>query len=108
MMAQTPAPPLQPGQAPTARRQESITASQAAASPHGQRVRVDPLLVTVDDGDTVVIHWPGTDVRRFAYSESTLPRPGTSPTIFRSTSLLVPRHGLSPRVRSRPQRKSNS
>jgi len=29
--------------------------------PHGQRVSVDPRLVEVDDGDTVVIHWSPTD-----------------------------------------------
>jgi endonuclease YncB( thermonuclease family) len=30
--------------------------------PHGMRVAVDPRQVTVDDGDTVVIHWSRTDV----------------------------------------------
>ena len=30
--------------------------------PHGVRVAVDPRQVTVDDGDTVVIHWSRTDV----------------------------------------------
>jgi endonuclease YncB( thermonuclease family) len=28
---------------------------------HGQRVEVDLARVAVDDGDTVVIHWPGDD-----------------------------------------------
>src|SRR5215510_12305558 len=29
--------------------------------PHGSRTAVDPRTVEVDDGDTVVVHWPGDD-----------------------------------------------
>jgi endonuclease YncB( thermonuclease family) len=34
---------------------------KAQSRPHGQRVRVDPASVTVEDGDTVIIHWSETD-----------------------------------------------
>ena len=36
-------------------------AAKAQPRPHGQRVRVDPALVVVEDGDTVVIRWPGAE-----------------------------------------------
>ena len=28
---------------------------------HGKAIAVDPAIITVDDGDTVVIHWPGDE-----------------------------------------------
>jgi micrococcal nuclease len=35
--------------------------AKAQPRPSGQRVKVDPALVVVEDGDTVVIRWPGTE-----------------------------------------------
>ncbi len=35
--------------------------AKAQDRPHGQRVKVDPALVVVEDGDTVVIKWPGAE-----------------------------------------------
>ncbi len=36
-------------------------AAKAQSRPSGQRVKVDPALVSVEDGDTVVIRWPGAE-----------------------------------------------
>jgi endonuclease YncB( thermonuclease family) len=56
--------------APTARRSAQVPAARAGAAraaakpqprPHGQRVGVDPSLIEIDDGDTVVIHWSKDD-----------------------------------------------
>ena len=33
--------------------------AKAQSRPNGQRVKVDPSLVVVEDGDTVIIRWPG-------------------------------------------------
>ncbi|WP_165072422.1 thermonuclease family protein [Paludisphaera rhizosphaerae] len=53
------APATAPGaQAPAAAK----TPATPQPRPHGQPLNVDPSTVTVDDGDTVVIHWPGGDV----------------------------------------------
>jgi micrococcal nuclease len=53
--------PLVMGQAPPAAKPPAQERTQPAAKdqprPHGQRVRVDPAAVTVEDGDTVVIQW---------------------------------------------------
>jgi endonuclease YncB( thermonuclease family) len=38
---------------------EASPSVQPQPRPHGTRVRVDPRTVAVDDGDTVVIRWPG-------------------------------------------------
>jgi micrococcal nuclease len=35
--------------------------AKAQSRPSGQKVKVDPSLVVVEDGDTVVIRWPGGD-----------------------------------------------
>jgi micrococcal nuclease len=54
-MAEEPTP-AKPAQAATTQAQQPP--AKAQPRPHGQRVRVDPNLVAVDDGDTVVIKWP--------------------------------------------------
>jgi endonuclease YncB( thermonuclease family) len=48
-------PPPGAGAPAQAQRQEA----KAQPRPSGQRVKVDPSLVMVEDGDTVVIKWPG-------------------------------------------------
>jgi micrococcal nuclease len=54
--------PLVMGQEPAAPQTKAARApAKAQARPHGQRVKVDPALVVVEDGDTVVIRWPGAD-----------------------------------------------
>jgi micrococcal nuclease len=53
--AQAPAPG--PAGTPPATRAEL----KPQPRPHGTRVPVDPALVTVDDGDTVVVHWAKDD-----------------------------------------------
>jgi micrococcal nuclease len=35
--------------------------AKAQSRPNGQKVKVDPSLVVVEDGDTVVIKWPGAE-----------------------------------------------
>jgi micrococcal nuclease len=35
--------------------------AKAQTRPHGQRIKVDPALITVEDGDGVVIRWNDTD-----------------------------------------------
>ena len=35
--------------------------ANAQSRPNGQRVKVDPSLVVVEDGDTVIIRWPGAE-----------------------------------------------
>jgi micrococcal nuclease len=52
-------PQAAPGQAPAAFQQAPEQKQQLRA--HGQPVSVDASRVTVDDGDTVVIHWPDGD-----------------------------------------------
>jgi micrococcal nuclease len=49
------------GDAPT-KTQPAPPTAKPQARPHGQRVRVDPAAVTVEDGDTVIIRWPNADV----------------------------------------------
>ena len=54
------------GQAASPRAQEPQTKAQAPAPkaqprPHGQRVKVDPAAIKVEDGDGVVIHWGDND-----------------------------------------------
>jgi len=56
VMAQEPAPGGAAAQPQAAR-----PAAKAQSRPSGQRVKVDPALVSVEDGDTVAIRWPGTD-----------------------------------------------
>jgi micrococcal nuclease len=36
-------------------------AAKAQTRPNGQRVKVDPAIIAVEDGDTVVIRWPGAE-----------------------------------------------
>jgi micrococcal nuclease len=55
VVAQEPAPG---GAAPQTNAQRPP--AKAQPRPNGQKVRVDPALVLVEDGDTVVIRWPGT------------------------------------------------
>jgi endonuclease YncB( thermonuclease family) len=52
--SQEPAPG---GGAPQTKAQAAPAKAQSRL--HGQRVRVDPALVVVEDGDTVAIRWPG-------------------------------------------------
>jgi endonuclease YncB( thermonuclease family) len=51
--------------APAAKAKRPAAAPKEPAKPqprpHGQRVAVDPALVSTDDGDTVDIRWPGGD-----------------------------------------------
>ncbi|MFO0891684.1 MAG: thermonuclease family protein [Isosphaeraceae bacterium] len=47
-------PARRPGAEPAAR-------SGPQPRPHGDAVPVDPATITVDDGDTVLIRWPGRD-----------------------------------------------
>ena len=56
VMGQEPAPG---GGAAQTKRQRPP--AKAQPRPNGQRVKVDPSLVVVEDGDTVVIHWPGAE-----------------------------------------------
>ncbi len=53
--------PFVMGQAPAPQPQAERPAAKAQPRPHGQRVRVDPTLVTVEDGDGVVIRWSDKD-----------------------------------------------
>jgi endonuclease YncB( thermonuclease family) len=55
-MAQAPAP-----SAPRAQPRGEQPAAKAQTRPHGQRIRVDPAAVTVEDGDGVVIRWSDQD-----------------------------------------------
>jgi micrococcal nuclease len=54
VMSQEPAPGGAAGQAQASRPQ-----AKAQSRPSGQRVKVDPSLISVEDGDTVQIRWPG-------------------------------------------------
>ena len=56
VMAQEPAP-----RGATAPAQAQRPQAKAQPRPNGQRVKVDPSLVVVEDGDTVVIKWPGAE-----------------------------------------------
>jgi micrococcal nuclease len=54
------------GQAPPPSTQKAPTERQAPAPkaqrrPHGQRLKVDPALITVEDGDGIIIRWGGKD-----------------------------------------------
>jgi micrococcal nuclease len=54
------------GQAAAPRAQEAQTKAQAPPAkaqtrPHGQRIKVDPALIKVEDGDGVDIHWGSGD-----------------------------------------------
>src|ERR1700678_539535 len=54
------------GQAAAPRAQEAQTKAQAPAAkaqtrPHGQRIKVDPALIKVEDGDGVDINWGSGD-----------------------------------------------
>jgi len=56
--------PFVMGQDPAPRAADAQTRAQPAPGkpqtrPHGQRVKVDPALITVEDGDGVVINWGG-------------------------------------------------
>jgi micrococcal nuclease len=58
--------PLVMGQEPAPRgaaapAQAQRPQAKAQTRPNGQRVKVDPSLVVVEDGDTVVIKWPGAE-----------------------------------------------
>jgi len=44
-----------------AQTKEQAPQAKAQTRPHGQRVKVDPALITVEDGDGVIIHWGGKD-----------------------------------------------
>ncbi|MDR3620815.1 MAG: thermonuclease family protein [Paludisphaera borealis] len=55
------APAGPPPQAPQTPR-VGTPASKPQVRPNGQAVAVDPSIIVVDDGDTVVIRWPGGDV----------------------------------------------
>lgn len=57
VMAQAPARPA----IPVAQAQGERPAAKAQPRPHGQRVRVDPAAVTVEDGDGVLIRWGEKD-----------------------------------------------
>jgi micrococcal nuclease len=50
--AQEPATRVAPAQG-----QGERPAAKPQSRPHGQRLRVDPAAITVEDGDTVIIHW---------------------------------------------------
>jgi micrococcal nuclease len=52
VMAQEPARPQS---------KASPVTAKAQPRPNGSRVKVDPATVVVEDGDTVVIRWPGAD-----------------------------------------------
>ena len=83
--------PLVMGQAPAPRagrrRPRTSRPAKAQSRPHGQRVKVDPAAVTVEDGDTVMIHWPDSRRPRSCGSwASTRPRPAGWSTTCRSTS----------------------
>jgi micrococcal nuclease len=56
LMGQAPAPGAGATQAAGERPQ-----AKPQSRPSGERVKVDPSLVAVEDGDTVVIRWPGGD-----------------------------------------------
>jgi micrococcal nuclease len=52
------------GQAAPPRAQEAQSKAQTPAPkaqtrPHGQRIKIDPAAITVEDGDGVLIHWDG-------------------------------------------------
>ena len=54
------------GSVATTRAQQAQTKEHAAAAkpqprPHGQRVKVDPAAITVEDGDGVIIRWGDSD-----------------------------------------------
>ncbi len=56
VMGQEPAPG---GAAPQTKAQPAP--AKAQPRPNGQKIRVDPALVVVEDGDTVVIRWPDAE-----------------------------------------------
>jgi endonuclease YncB( thermonuclease family) len=58
VMGQEPAPAGGGAPAPA---QAQRPQAKAQSRPNGQRVKVDPSLVVVEDGDTVVIKWPGAE-----------------------------------------------
>ena len=43
------------------RRQSGLSRLKAQTRIHGQAVPVDPVSISIDDGDSVLIHWPGGD-----------------------------------------------
>jgi endonuclease YncB( thermonuclease family) len=53
--------PLVMGQAPAPQPRGERPAAKPQPRPHGQRIRVDPALVTVEDGDGVGIRWNDQD-----------------------------------------------
>ncbi|MDG3003174.1 thermonuclease family protein [Paludisphaera mucosa] len=55
-----PGDPQAPAQQPAAAKGQNPP-PKPQPRPQGQPLAVDPALVTVDDGDTVVIHWPGDE-----------------------------------------------
>ena len=54
--AQAPAEPTQTQQKSTTRKSERAQA-KPQPRPHGERVKVDPASIDIDDGDSVVIRW---------------------------------------------------
>jgi micrococcal nuclease len=57
--AQAPTPASRPDRPAAAQPATSRPAPRPQPRPHGTRVPVDPTRVIVDDGDTVLIRWPG-------------------------------------------------
>ena len=53
--------PFVMAQAPSPQAQGERLAAKPQPRPHGQRIRVDPALVTVEDGDGVLIRWSDKD-----------------------------------------------
>jgi endonuclease YncB( thermonuclease family) len=53
--------PLALAQAPAPQPQGERPAAKSQLRPHSQRIRVDPALVSVEDGDGVVIRWNDQD-----------------------------------------------
>jgi micrococcal nuclease len=54
--------PFLMGQEPAAPQTKAAPAqAKAQPRPFGQRVKVEPAIVVVEDGDTVVIRWPGAE-----------------------------------------------
>jgi micrococcal nuclease len=56
VLAQTAAP-----QVGAARPQQERPPAKAQPRPHGERVKVDPTTITVEDGDGIIIHWNGQE-----------------------------------------------
>jgi micrococcal nuclease len=53
--------PLVMGQAPGGQAPGDRPVAKAQPRPHGQRIRVDPAAITVEDGDGVLIRWSDKD-----------------------------------------------